>query len=148
MRFTIAAAAAALVAGVSANSNGTVWVTEVVDQYTTVCPAATELTHNGVTYTATASQTITITNCPCTVTHAVNYNTPAAPAATGMAAANNGTGNAVPASAAGSAAATPAAATPANAASATPAQYTGAANQLSGAGAALAGIFAVAAYAL
>jgi len=53
MRFTIAAAAAALVAGASAQANGTVYVTDVVSQYTTYCPAATQVTHNGVTYTIT-----------------------------------------------------------------------------------------------
>jgi len=51
---TIAAAAVALVAGASAQANGTVvYVTDVVSQYTTYCPAATQVTHNGVTYTIT-----------------------------------------------------------------------------------------------
>ena len=159
MRFTIAAAAsAALFVGVQAATNGTsasayvgdAYVTEVVTAYTTVCPSATELVHNGVTYTATAvcssyhdttgqstnnapqSQTITVTNCPCTVTYP-------APAATASA-AKNGT---VPAAGTGSPV------SPAKGSSTTsPATFTGAATKLSGAGAALAGIFAVAAYAL
>jgi len=62
-------AIAALVATAAANYNGTAiqYTTEVYTAYTTVCPASTELTFNGVTYTATESTTLTITNCPCTV---------------------------------------------------------------------------------
>jgi len=53
MQFSLVALAA-LAATVSANSNGTVvYTTEVHTAYTTVCPAATELTFNGHTYTAT-----------------------------------------------------------------------------------------------
>ncbi|RDL38025.1 Uncharacterized protein BP5553_05458 [Venustampulla echinocandica] len=69
MQFS-AAAVLALAASVSAHavSNGTVsYTTEVHTAYTTVCPASTELTFNGVTYTATESTTLTITNCPCTI---------------------------------------------------------------------------------
>ena len=52
MRFTIAVSAAALVAGASASYNGTIaYVTEVVSEYTTYCPEATSISHNGVTYT-------------------------------------------------------------------------------------------------
>lgn len=68
MQFTKFAVIASLAAAASAWSNET-WVTTTVDVYTTVCPLATTLTHNGQTYTATASQTITITNCPCTVSY-------------------------------------------------------------------------------
>jgi hypothetical protein len=58
----------ALAATVYAGKNETVvYTTEVHTAYTTVCPASTELTFNGVTYTATASTTLTITNCPCTI---------------------------------------------------------------------------------
>jgi len=62
-------AIAALVATAAANYNGTAiqYTTEVHTAYTTVCPASTEITFNGVTYTATESTTLTITNCPCTV---------------------------------------------------------------------------------
>jgi len=62
-------AIAALAATVSANYNTTAiqYTTEVHTAYTTVCPASTELTFNGVTYTATESTTLTITNCPCTI---------------------------------------------------------------------------------
>ncbi|TVY49586.1 Clock-controlled protein [Lachnellula occidentalis] len=68
-----AVALLALAASVSAVSNGTVaYTTEVHTAYTTVCPASTQLTFNGVTYTATASTTLTITNCPCTVVKPVS----------------------------------------------------------------------------
>ncbi|KAH8821098.1 hypothetical protein F5884DRAFT_745434 [Xylogone sp. PMI_703] len=56
MQFTtLLVAASALVAGASASySNGTVvYTTEVHTAYTTVCPAATQLTFNGQTYTVT-----------------------------------------------------------------------------------------------
>lgn len=68
MQFTYAAVAAIMAGVVAAGGNET-WVTTTVDTYTTVCPAATSLTYNGVTYTATASETITITNCPCTISY-------------------------------------------------------------------------------
>ncbi|MCJ1248783.1 hypothetical protein MMC30_006002 [Trapelia coarctata] len=73
MRFTVAAAAAALVAGVSANySNATtVYTTEVVTAYTTYCPAPTSIVHGNQTYTVTEATTLTITNCPCTLTKPV-----------------------------------------------------------------------------
>lgn len=58
MRYTLAAAA--LAAGASAHYNAynqtteaPVYTTEVVTAYTTYCPGATEVSHNGVTYTIT-----------------------------------------------------------------------------------------------
>ncbi|XTI91966.1 hypothetical protein V2W45_761099 [Cenococcum geophilum] len=75
MRFSTAvAASAAFVAGANAwgNSTGPVYTTEVVTAYTTYCPEATEITHGGVTYTITEATTLTITNCPCTVTKPVS----------------------------------------------------------------------------
>ncbi|TKA76409.1 hypothetical protein B0A49_05396 [Cryomyces minteri] len=70
MRFSIAAAAIVFVAGVSAASNDTlpVYVTEVVTAYTTYCPAPTSIVHGNQTYTVTEATTLTITNCPCTIT--------------------------------------------------------------------------------
>ncbi|KAK8206506.1 hypothetical protein M8818_004339 [Zalaria obscura] len=70
MRFSVAAASAALVAGAAAQYNSTapVYVTEVVTAFTTYCPEATSLVHNGVTYTVSEATTLTITDCPCTVT--------------------------------------------------------------------------------
>ncbi|ESZ90569.1 hypothetical protein SBOR_9046 [Sclerotinia borealis F-4128] len=74
MQFSTIALISALAASVSANGNhsiSAVWVTDVVTSFTTVCPAATTLSFNGVTYTATESETITITNCPCTISKPV-----------------------------------------------------------------------------
>jgi len=68
MQFAKFAVIASLAAAASAWTNET-WVTTTVDVFTTVCPYATALTFNGKTYTATASETITITNCPCTVSY-------------------------------------------------------------------------------
>lgn len=68
MQFTVLALSAlAAVASANYSNETVVYTTEVHTAYTTVCPASTELTFNGVTYTATASTTLTITNCPCTV---------------------------------------------------------------------------------
>jgi hypothetical protein len=51
------------------NETAPVWSTEVVTALTTYCPLATVLTHAGVTYTVTSATTLTITDCPCTITH-------------------------------------------------------------------------------
>jgi len=68
MRFSIAIYAA-LVAGASAQWNDTtVYTTEVVTAYTTYCPAATSIVHGNQTYSVTKATTLTITNCPCTLT--------------------------------------------------------------------------------
>lgn len=48
--------------------NSTVYTT-VVSYFTTICPLPTVITYSSVCYTATtAGQTLTITNCPCTIT--------------------------------------------------------------------------------
>jgi hypothetical protein len=83
MKFS-AAAVLATAAGVSAWNNVT-YTTEVVTAVTTYCPAATEITHGGQTYTVTEATTLTITNCPCTVTRPVttsSYANTTAPAPT------------------------------------------------------------------
>ncbi|KAF4636919.1 hypothetical protein G7Y89_g1147 [Cudoniella acicularis] len=68
MQYSAVAVLALAASTVSAWSNGTVvYTTDIVTAYTTVCPASTQLTFNGVTYTATESTTLTITNCPCTI---------------------------------------------------------------------------------
>jgi len=71
--FTVAVVLAAA-AGASAiyapPSNVTV-VTEVVDVYTTYCPYATQITHGSKTYTVTEATTLTISDCPCTVTRPI-----------------------------------------------------------------------------
>ncbi|QSZ32046.1 hypothetical protein DSL72_001615 [Monilinia vaccinii-corymbosi] len=77
MQFSTVAIISALAAAVSAagnysvNATAAVWVTEVVTQFTTVCPAATVLTYDGATYTVTQNETLTITNCPCTISKPV-----------------------------------------------------------------------------
>ncbi|KAK3325246.1 hypothetical protein B0H66DRAFT_115745 [Apodospora peruviana] len=69
MKFSAAAVLAA-VAGAHAWSNVT-YTTEVVTAVTTYCPYATEITYGGSTYTVTEATTLTITDCPCTVTKPV-----------------------------------------------------------------------------
>ncbi|POR39196.1 Clock-controlled protein 6 [Tolypocladium paradoxum] len=69
MKFTAAAVLAAA-AGAYAAGNATV-VTEVVDVYTTYCPGPTQITHGSKTYTVTKATTLTITDCPCTITKPV-----------------------------------------------------------------------------
>ncbi|KAG9581280.1 hypothetical protein KCU77_g16282, partial [Aureobasidium melanogenum] len=65
-----ASASAAYINGTAA-ANGTVYTTEVVTAYTTVCPAATSgayvTTINSKAYTISSATTITVTNCPCTL---------------------------------------------------------------------------------
>ncbi|RDW59837.1 hypothetical protein BP6252_12924 [Coleophoma cylindrospora] len=70
------------------SSNATVpcyYATEVVTAITTYCPSATVFTYNNgtpATYTATGPGTVTITNCPCTVTKSYStkpVNTPVGP---------------------------------------------------------------------
>ncbi|KAJ4309135.1 hypothetical protein N0V84_011678 [Fusarium piperis] len=66
------AAALAFAAGVAAHAKSNVtYTTEVVTAYTTYCPAPTEITHGGKTYTITEATTLTITDCPCTITKPV-----------------------------------------------------------------------------
>lgn len=83
MQYSVAAVIALAASAASAGyTNGTVvYTTEVYTALTTVCPASTELSYNGVTYTATASTTLTITNCPCTVVKPVTTSSVVAPSA-------------------------------------------------------------------
>jgi hypothetical protein len=67
MKFSAAVVLAAA-AGASAWKSNVTYTTEVVTAYTTYCPAPTEITHGGKTYTVTEATTLTITNCPCTIT--------------------------------------------------------------------------------
>lgn len=69
MKFSAAAVLAAA-AGVSAYSNVT-YTTEIVTAVTTYCPYATQVTYGGTTYTITEATTLTITDCPCTITRPV-----------------------------------------------------------------------------
>lgn len=43
-------------------------VTTVVTAYTTYCPEPTTICHNGFCHTVTKATTLTITDCPCTIT--------------------------------------------------------------------------------
>ncbi|KLU88562.1 hypothetical protein MAPG_07547 [Magnaporthiopsis poae ATCC 64411] len=75
MKFSVAAVAVAAVSGVSAGfsnyTTGVTYTTEVVTAVTTYCPVATEITHGGKTYTVTSATTLTITDCPCTISKPV-----------------------------------------------------------------------------
>ncbi|KAG9238132.1 putative clock-controlled protein 6 [Amylocarpus encephaloides] len=156
MQYSVAAVIALAAASVSAGyHNGTVvYTTEVHTAYTTVCPAATEVTFNGVTYTATASQTLTITNCPCTVvkpvtTSSVVYCNTCAPSPAPVYPVNATTPAApvVPTTPVGTGAA-PAPTAPAASPSASPITASSAGKSFAVSGAALAGLLGVAAYIL
>ncbi|GKT50344.1 clock-controlled protein 6 [Colletotrichum spaethianum] len=69
MKFSAAALVLAA-SGAMAHKNVT-YVTEVVSAYTTWCPGPTVITHADKTYTITSATTLTITDCPCTVTKPV-----------------------------------------------------------------------------
>ncbi|KAL6694331.1 Metallo-dependent phosphatase-like protein [Trichoderma pleuroticola] len=51
---------------------GVTTITEVVTGYTTYCPGSTVFTAGSSTYTVTQATTLTITDCPCTLTHTVS----------------------------------------------------------------------------
>jgi len=55
----------------SSASASVTYTTETVTSYMTYCPAPTVITQGSSTYTVTAATTLTITNCPCTLTYAV-----------------------------------------------------------------------------
>jgi hypothetical protein len=61
---------AAATGALASTWNGT-YTTVIVTALTTYCPFATELTHNGIVYTVTEETTLTITDCPCTLTQAI-----------------------------------------------------------------------------
>ncbi|QGI81730.1 unnamed protein product [Fusarium fujikuroi] len=65
------ATALAFAAGVAAHAKNVTYTTEVVTAYTTYCPGPTEIVHGDKTYTITEATTLTITDCPCTVTKPV-----------------------------------------------------------------------------
>lgn len=69
MKFSAVAILAAA-AGAHAWSNVT-YTTEIVTAVTTYCPEPTEITYGGTTYTITEATTLTISDCPCTVTKPV-----------------------------------------------------------------------------
>ncbi|TDZ13084.1 Clock-controlled protein 6 [Colletotrichum spinosum] len=53
--------------GKDANTT-TIFTTVVTTAYETYCPSPTTFIHHNITYTATSATTLTITNCPCTIT--------------------------------------------------------------------------------
>ncbi|PMD21527.1 hypothetical protein NA56DRAFT_703169 [Hyaloscypha hepaticicola] len=67
----VSAASSAYVSGYS--NETTVWTTVTTDVYTTYCPESTTFTQGTKTYTATASETLTITDCPCTIVKPTTY---------------------------------------------------------------------------
>ncbi|KAL6803041.1 hypothetical protein GGI42DRAFT_19097 [Trichoderma sp. SZMC 28013] len=168
MKFTAAVALAAV--GVSAvyvpPSNVTI-VTDVVDQYVTYCPFATQITHGSKTYTVTEPTTLTITDCPCTITRPVTVTSSVlcntcgaaaptgAPSPSGAPSGNNGSGYTPPAFT-NSTITTPTQAPPAGGPASTggvvpsapPAVPTGGANKAVLSGAGLAGIVGLAAFVL
>ncbi|KAM0345425.1 hypothetical protein ACHAPU_006588 [Fusarium lateritium] len=85
MSFFKAAAAAGLLIGAAQASpyavygNGTQYTTEVVTAITTYCPAPTTLTYGDKTYTVTKETTLTITDCPCTISHPLKPTKPILP---------------------------------------------------------------------
>lgn len=91
-------AAAAFVASAAAHLNQT-YVTQTVTAYTTICPAATTIVHGSNTYTATANQTLTLTNGPYTIVKPVHTTSivvckscPTGTASAGYPVYTNGTG--------------------------------------------------------
>ncbi|KAL3424645.1 mmc protein [Phlyctema vagabunda] len=150
MQFSkIAVAFAFAVGSVAAATNGTVvYTTEILTEYTTVCPAATTLTYNGETITATESQTITLP-CPCTVvkpittsTHVICETCTAVP--TSAPVYSNSTTAAVPTTAK----ATTSVGTTSASTTAATSTFTGAANKYAASGASLAGLLGLAAFVL
>ncbi|CAD6580347.1 MAG: hypothetical protein ASARMPREDX12_009537 [Alectoria sarmentosa] len=71
MRYSIIAAPIALAASVSAGEYATSYTTEIVETLTTYCSSATSLSINGKIHTVTEATTLTISDCPCTLTHPV-----------------------------------------------------------------------------
>jgi hypothetical protein len=74
MRFATAAAVFAFVASASASvygyGNSTQYTTtEIVHELTTYCPYATQITQGSKVYTVSEATTLTIKDCPCTLTH-------------------------------------------------------------------------------
>lgn len=61
-------AASIIALATAASASNVTYTTEVVTALTTYCPQATVLTHAGQTYTITEATTLTITDCPCTLT--------------------------------------------------------------------------------
>lgn len=59
-------------AGAAMAFSNVTYTTEIVKSIVTYCPEPTTLTHGDKTYTITKATTLTITDCPCTVTKPVH----------------------------------------------------------------------------
>ena len=156
MRFSTAVSALAAASSVSAYAytNGTEFTTtEVVTSYTTFCPSPTEIVEGGKTYTVTEATTLTITDCPCTLTHTypavptTNVAVPIGTAPVPIGTAPAGTG-VIPSGSYGNATIAPTAGMPTSAPSSTAPPFEGAANRATVAGGALVGLLGVVAYLL
>ncbi|KAI5239935.1 hypothetical protein E4T43_06442 [Aureobasidium subglaciale] len=146
MQFTTAAVAAFAASASAAALNTTassVYVTEVVNHLTTICPASTVITAGSHTITVNAATTLTISNCNCTITKiSSTAAVPTAPVVPVITAPyNNSTVPATPTQASGYASGSGAAAS-----STKPTHFTGAASMNTVPGAIAA--FALAAFAL
>jgi hypothetical protein len=72
MKFSAAAVLAAAAGASAGYAHGNVtYTTVVVEEIVTYCPEPTTLTHGDHTYTVTAPTTLTITDCPCTISKPV-----------------------------------------------------------------------------
>eukprot|EP01003_Olkasia_polycarbonata_P004037 NODE_297_length_1034_cov_79.485279_g254_i0.p1 GENE.NODE_297_length_1034_cov_79.485279_g254_i0~~NODE_297_length_1034_cov_79.485279_g254_i0.p1 ORF type:complete len:159 (+),score=56.29 NODE_297_length_1034_cov_79.485279_g254_i0:172-648(+) len=72
MQFSaIALFAAGAMAAEWAGNNTMAYTTQVVTSYTTYCPAPTSIVHGDKTWVVTKATTLTITDCPCTLTKPV-----------------------------------------------------------------------------
>ncbi|TQN64539.1 Clock-controlled protein 6 [Colletotrichum shisoi] len=70
MKFSQLVSAAGLVTCAQAGGTDarTIYTAVITTAYETYCPSPTTFIHQNVTYTATSATTLTITNCPCTIT--------------------------------------------------------------------------------
>lgn len=67
----LAALAQASPYAMNSTTGGVVYTTEVVTSLETYCPGPTQVTYGGTTYTVTEATTLTITDCPCTISKPV-----------------------------------------------------------------------------
>lgn len=141
--FAIFAAAAGIASAASSGWAAPVYVTDVVTAYTTYCPSATKITHGASTYTVTEATTLTITNCPCTITRPVSSTKASSAVVTSKAAASTGVSSKAAASASSTYTAPKISSSATSSAPVT--SYTGAANKVQVAGGMLAALGLVAA---
>ncbi|KFY87334.1 hypothetical protein V498_07205 [Pseudogymnoascus sp. VKM F-4517 (FW-2822)] len=66
---TIRTSAAVTVNTPIASESVDIWITTTVSAYVTICPSPTTFTQGVQTYTVVEATTLTITNCPCTISY-------------------------------------------------------------------------------